>query len=394
MALAKRWGTDMKEFFLVELAIVLLAAHIGGMISKKLKQPVVLGQIIVGIIMGMTLMKKTATIHDFGQIGVVLLMFVAGLETDVKELMTSIRSSSMIALGGVVLPAVLVFAGIMIVVPGESAVAALFLGIVSTATSVSISVQTLREIHRLRSKQGLMILGAAIIDDVVGIILLTLLVSMVNPSASGSVTWVILKIVGFFVIVYVAGYVLIKIFKRIKGDSDVEEAVITYSIIICFLLAFISEEFGVAAITGAYFAGVIFALTKHRHVISHEVNKVATYLFTPVFFVGIGMDIDIFAALTSLAIGSILIVLGSIGKVVGCGLGAKLTGFNQTDSLQIGIGMIPRAEVAIIVANIGMQMSILTEKHMAATVLMVLVTTLMTPTLLKWSFRDSLRATA
>lgn len=381
----------MKEFFLVEIALVLLVAHVGGMISKKLKQPVVLGQIIVGIIIGMTFMKKTDTIHDFGQIGVVLLMFVAGLETDVKELLTSIRSSSMIALGGVVVPAVFVFLGIMFLIPGESAVVALFMGIVSTATSVSISVQTLREIHRLRSKQGLMILGAAIIDDVVGIILLTLLVSVVNPGASGSVVWVVAKIIGFFVIVYAAGYVLIKIFKRVKGDSDIEEAVITYAIIICFLLAFISEEFGVAAITGAYFAGVIFAMTSHKHTISHEVNKVATYLFTPVFFVGIGMDIDIFTALTSFAVGSILIVLGSVGKVVGCGLGAKLTGFNQRESLQIGIGMVPRAEVAIIVANIGVQMSILNDRHMAATVLMVLVTTLLTPSLLKWSFKDSIK---
>lgn len=378
----------MKEFFLVEIALVLFAAHIGGMISKKLKQPVVLGQIIVGIVIGMTVMKKTETIHDFGQIGVVLLMFVAGLETDVKELVTSIRSSSMIALGGIVFPAVLVFLGMMIFVPSESALVALFLGIVSTATSVSISVQTLREIHKLRSKQGLMILGAAIIDDVVGIILLTLLVSMVNPGASGSVIWVVAKIVGFFVLIYILGFLLIKIFKKVKGDADIDDIIVTYAIIICFLLAFVSEEFGVAAITGAYFAGVIFAMTSHKHTVSHEVNKIATYLFTPIFFVGIGMDIDIFAALTSVLIGSILIVLGSVGKVVGCGLGAKMTGFNKEGALQIGIGMIPRAEVAIIVANIGMQMSILNEKHMAATVLMVLVSTLITPSLLKWSFKE------
>ncbi len=377
------------EFFLLEIAMVLFAAHLGGMISKKLKQPVVLGQIIVGIILGMGIMEKTEIIHEFGQIGVVLLMFVAGLETDVKELIASIRSSSMIALGGVVFPAVLVFGGLMLFVPNQSVVVALFLGVVSTATSVSISVQTLREIHHLRSKQGLMILGAAIIDDVVGIILLTLLVSTVKPSASGSIAFVLLKIIGFFAILYAMGFVLIKLFKKFKGDTDIDEAIVTYAIIICFSLAFMSEEFGVAAITGAYFAGVIFAMTSHKHKVSHEINKIASVLFTPVFFVGIGMDIDIFEASTALGVGTILLVLGSLGKVVGCGLGAKLTGFKSREALQIGIGMVPRAEVAIIIANLGLQMAVLSEKHMAATILMVLGTTLITPSLLKWSFRET-----
>ena len=164
---------ESSYLFMLQLAIVLLAAHVAGVISEKLKQPAVMGQILVGLIFGAGLLDKTELIEQFAHIGVVLLMFIAGLATDVKELMASIKSSSLIALGGIILPAALVFIGIMVILPDHSLIVALFLGLVSTATSVSISVQTLREMKQLRAKQGLMILGAAIIDDVVGIILLS-----------------------------------------------------------------------------------------------------------------------------------------------------------------------------------------------------------------------------
>ena len=372
--------------FMLQLAILLLLAHVAGAVSEKLKQPAVMGQIIIGLILGMGIMEKTEMINEFAQIGVVLLMFIAGLETDVKELLASLKSSSMIALGGIVVPALLVFVSIMLVFPAQGSSVALFLAIVYTATSVSISVQTLREIKQLRTKQGVMILGAAIIDDVVGIILLTLLVGIVKPGVSSSVGIVALKIIGFFLLLYGVGYLVIKIIKRLDLSADIEEKIITWSIILCFILAFLSEEFGVAAITGAYFAGIIVSMTTHRHRVSHEVNKVSGLLFTPIFFVSIGMDINLSAALTALGVGSLLIIFGTVGKIIGCGLGAKLTGFNANESLQIGVGMVPRAEVAIIVANLGLQMAILTEKDMAAAVLMVLVTTLITPSFLKWTF--------
>ena len=174
--------------------------------------------------------------------------------------------------------------------------------------------------------------------------------------------------------------------KKIDENFVVEDKVIVWAIILCLFLAFLSEEFGVAAITGAYFAGLIFSMTKHQHQIAHEVGKISGLIFTPIFFVGIGMDINIMEALSALGVGSILIVLGSLGKVIGCGVGAKLSGFDSGKALQIGVGMVPRAEVAIIVANLGLKMSILTQKDMAATILMVLVTTLLTPSLLKWTF--------
>jgi len=381
---------ESKYLFLFQLGVVLISAHIAGLLSERLKQPAVLGQIIVGLILGAGIVEKTVLISEFAEIGVVLLMFIAGLETDVKELIASSRSSSLIAFGGVALPAILVYFGMWLVLPDHNQTVAMFLAVVATATSVSISVQTLREINQLRTRQGVMILGAAIIDDIVGIILLTLLVGVVRPGSAGTIGVTILKIIAFFVVLYCVGKIIVYILRKLEKHSIPEEKLITWALFICLMLAFVSEEFGVAAITGAYFAGLIFSLTAHKHRVSHEISKLSNYMFTPVFFVSIGMDIDLSAAFSALGIGSVLIVLGTIGKVVGCGLGAHFTGFDRQHAIQIGIGMIPRAEVAIIVANLGVQMSILSDKDMAATIVMVLVTTLMTPSLLKWRFSSEL----
>ena len=298
----------------------------------------------------------------------------------------SIKSSSLIAFGGVIVPAALVFVAVMVIIPTQSVTSAIFLGVVTTATSVSISVQTLREIDKLKSRQGVMIMGAAIIDDVIGIVLLTILVGIVRPGMGSSIQTVLVDVMALFFIICISGFLLLKIINYYEKKHEIGDLVIIFAIVVCFVLSFISEEFGVAAITGAYFAGVIFSMTPYKHKVSHEMNRFSGLLFTPVFFVSIGMDIDVMAALNAVGVGSILIILGSLGKVIGCGFGAKVSGFNSVESLQIGVGMIPRAEVAIIVANLGLRMTILSEADMAATVLMVLVTTLMTPTLLKWSF--------
>jgi len=373
-----------KLAFILEIGVILLAANIGGLISRKLKQPAVLGQIVAGIILGLGIMEKTAIIEHMGEIGVIFLMFIAGLETDVKELQESSKSSSLIAVGGVVMPLALVTSGTYFVT--RDLTASMFMGIISTATSVSISVQTLRELSQLRTRQGISILGAAIIDDIVGIILLTLIIGVLKPEVSSSVSVVLLKIAGFFLITFIVGLIITKLIRKYGKAMRIEENIVTYSIVTCFILAFISEELGVAAITGAYFAGVVFSMTTHRHKVSHEVSRVATLLFTPIFFVSIGMGVDLNAALSALGVGSVLIIMGCLGKIIGCGVGARLSGFNARRALQIGVGMIPRAEVAIIIANLGIQMGVIGQNELAAVILMVLVTTLITPSLLKWTF--------
>lgn len=377
---------ESKFLFIFHIGLILLAANIGGIISRKLKQPAVLGHIIAGILLGAGILTKTQSISEMAEIGVIFLMFLAGLETDVEELKSSGKSSSLIALGGVVLPLLLVGGGTYLMT--KDIMQSVFMGIISTATSVSISVQTLREIGKLKTKQGIGILGAAIIDDVVGIILLTVIIGVVNPQSGNSVVIVIAKIAAFFALTFLIGYIFIKLLSKLSAKIHIEDYIITYGIIFCFMMSFLSEELGVAAITGAYFAGVVFSMTTHRHKLSHDIQKISYAMFTPIFFASIGLGVDLGSAAKGLGIGVMMIVLGFIGKILGCGAGAKISGFNKREAIQIGVGMVPRAEVAIIIANLGVAINVISPENLAAVIVMVLVTTLLTPSLLKKTFEE------
>ncbi|MBK5251841.1 MAG: cation:proton antiporter [Peptostreptococcaceae bacterium] len=378
--------------FLLQLALVLLAGNIGGLISKKFKQPQVLGQIIAGVLLGTYFMEKTEIIYYFSQIGVIMLMFIAGIETDVNELNRSKGSSSLIALGGVSIPFALVCGGFYFF-SGDLTLS-IFMGVASMATSVSISVQTLRELNKLKSRQGMGILGAAIIDDVVGIILLSVAISVLVPESGTGMTSVIVKLVVFFIIVAIVGIAVKDYskgnvsFLRLMGIFNIDRMLISYALIFTLAMAFLSEKMGVAAVTGAYFAGVILSMANGRHTITHNINRIGSVVFTPIFFVSIGMGIN----LTKISFGGLpelsFIFFAIIGKIIGCGLGAKISGFKWKQSLQIGIGMIPRAEVAIIIASLGVGLGVIGNEQLTAVVLMVLITTLITPSLLKLAFKE------
>lgn len=285
---------------MVELALILAAAGIGGWLAKLIKMPPVLGQILVGIIIGPSVFKflkgEDELIHIMSQIGVVFLMFLAGLETDLKELKSSGKGASMIAMGGVVFPLAL---GTLVpliffskYLPGqdthEQFMSALFVGTILTATSVSISVSVLREMKQLASKQGISILGGAIIDDVFGIILLAIVSGMVSPSGNNDIGALLMRIGIFIVALVVFGYIGAKMITRFAQGSIWRDRILTVAVITCLLLAFGAEMFNVAAITGAYAAGVIFAATPYRHRIVDKVQSMAYTLFTPIFFVSIG----------------------------------------------------------------------------------------------------------
>lgn len=378
---------ESKVAFLLHIGILLLGANIGGIISKKLKQPAVLGQILVGMLLGMGILEKTELIHYLSEIGVIFLMFIAGLETDVNELRASGKSSSAIAIAGVIVPLVLV-SGAAFIMSGDW-VSSLIVGLISIATSVSISVQTLKELGQLKTKQGVGILGAAIIDDVIGIILLTIVVGMARPGTGTNIFIVILKIISFFVITIIIGYILVQLLAKISDRVNVRRKIVPYAIISCLILAFISEELGVAAVTGAYFAGVIFSMTPYRHKISHDIGLISDTIFTPIFFVGIGLGVELNTIGVGIGYSLLLLGLGIIGKIAGCGWGAKLTGFRGKHSLQVGIGMVPRAEVSIIIANLGLKMNLIGYKEFASAIVLVVATTLITPSFLKWSFRET-----
>lgn len=375
--------------FLLHIAMILLFANIGGYVSRKLKQPAVLGQIVAGLILGpsvLALIETTEALKHMAEIGVILLMFIAGLETDIDDLKASSKSSAFIALGGVVVPLGLGILAIMLVKPEANLNEGLFLGVILTATSVSITVQALRELKQLRTKQGIGILGAAIIDDVVGIIILTLVIGMISPVQGESVVLVLGKITAFFVFSIGLGVIFSKLLTKYSDLVGRENRVLTAALIFCFLLAFVAEELGVAAIIGAYFTGVVFSTTPHRNRVSHEIQRIAYALFTPIFFINIGLSVKI-GNISEVLVLSIAVILAAVlGKVIGCGIGAKVSKFSNREALQVSIGMIPRAEVALIITNLGLELGVIGKDIFTAIILMVLVSTIVTPPLLKLSF--------
>lgn len=386
--------------FLLQLAILLIAAAVGGWLASKVSMPPVLGQILVGIIIGPTVFNlvdgENDLIHDISQIGVIFLMFLAGLETDLKELKSSGKGASIIALGGVVLPLglgtlipLLFFKNFL---PAGDAhhqlMFALYIGTILTATSVSISVSVLRDMNQLGSKQGISILGAAIIDDVLGIILLAVVSGMVNPSGDTDLKQLMIKIVSFFIIAVLAGIIISKGITRFAQGSVWRDRIVTFAIILCFVFAYMAEMFSVAAITGAYFAGVALATTPYRHRVVSKIQSFAYALFTPIFFVSIGLNAVIGSDVVNyIGYALVIVAIAIIGKIVGCGVSARISGFNGTQSLQIGVGMIARAEVALIVANQGLSSGIITDQTFTSVVLLVVISTIVTPPLLKLLFK-------
>lgn len=387
-------------FFLVELALILAAAGLGGWVAKMVSMPPVLGQIIVGILIGPTMLDFLAgedeLIHIMSQIGVIFLMFLAGLETDLHELKASGKGASMIAAGGVILPLALgTFVPLILFehhLPGanphEQFMSALYIGCILTATSVSISVSVLREMKQLSSRQGISILGGAIIDDVFGIILLAVISGMVSPTGNSSILALLLRIGVYILALLFIGYFGSKLITKFAQGSIWRDRILTIAVISCLLLAFTAEMFNVAAITGAYAAGVIFAATPYRHRVVDKVQSMAYTLFTPIFFVSIGLSVHITNEIFEY-LGYALTIAGLAitGKIIGCGFGAKLSGFSRKHSLQIGVGMIARAEVALIVANQGMKSGIISKETFTSVVLLVVISTIVTPPLLKFLFK-------
>jgi Kef-type K+ transport system membrane component KefB len=324
-------------------------------------------------------------------------MFLAGLETDLKELKASGKGASIIALGGVLFPL-----GLGTLVPllffknflpdGDAhhqLMFELYIGTILTATSVSISVSVLRDMKQLGSKQGISILGAAIIDDVIGIILLAVVSGMVNPSGDTDIKQLMIKIVSFFIIAIVGGIAISKGITKFAQGSVWRDRIVTFAIILCFVFAYLAEMFSVAAITGAYFAGVALATTPYRHRVVSKIQSFAYALFTPIFFVSIGLSAVIKSDIVNyIGYALVIVVIAIFGKILGCSLGARLSGFKGKQSLQIGIGMIARAEVALIVANQGLSSNIITNKTFTSIVLLVVISTIVTPPLLKLLFKN------
>lgn len=373
-------------FFLLQILIILLATQLGGALSIKIGQPSVLGQLLSGIIIGPAVLGwifPSEMISQISQIGVLLLMFIAGLETDIKTLNQNRNSSIAVAIGGIVAP--LFFGYLAGLAIGMEENHALFLGLLFSATSVSISAQTLKELGQLKSRESITILGAAVLDDILVIIVLAVMMSLLTTEQV-SLSLIIGKKVLFFAVITLLGWKGVPWVLRILAPLRVAEVVISTALIICFFFAYLAEALGVAGIIGAFAAGIAISQTKYKHKVETKIEPIAYAFFVPVFFVSIGLSVS-FAG-TGSQVGMIigLTILAILTKLLGSGFGARLTGFGNISSLGIGAGMVSRGEVALILTAIGLKVNLLKSEYFTPIVIVVIFTTLVTPPMLKGLF--------
>jgi Kef-type K+ transport system membrane component KefB len=395
---------------LLAIALLILTAKLCGAMSGRIGLPLVLGELIAGVILGPSMFdilhlpwfasaahgqeSLFPVLKILADIGVVLLMFVAGLETDVAMMRKAVAPAFWAATGGVVLPMVL-GAWVSRAV-GFNWAQAIFIGTILTATSVTITAQTLMNLGQMKSRAGSTILGAAVIDDVLGLIVLSVVVALAPQLASSGVTeWAGVgitigrMIICLVLLMWLGPYVTRWVFSRASRlhGSHLE---IAAALVVAFLLAFEAEWLGgMAAITGSYLAGLFVAGTQAHEKVSHDILPMINSFFAPLFFVSIGMQVNIWDLKGRLAFFAVLFIVAILGKVIGCGVGARFAGFTRRESLIVGAGMIPRGEVGLITASLGYTAGLVTGNVYVQVVMVVLMSTLVTPGLLRFAFPRS-----
>lgn len=385
--------------YLLDLAIILLCTKALGLLTRRVQMPQVVGALLAGLLLGpagVGILTEISFLQSVAEIGVIVLMFCAGMETDIKELKACGKASFIIALCGVLVPLAGGFAtAYFFNRPGmiESDASAsiflqnIFIGVILTATSVSITVETLKELGKLKTRSGNAILGAAIIDDILGIVALTIVTSISDPSVK--IGMVMLKIVGFFVFAAVVGFIFYKLYKNWVDKANKEKHRHTIvAFVFCLLMAYIAEDvFGVADITGAFIAGLIISNVQRSTYLETKFDTLSYLLLSPVFFASIGLKVELpkmSAAIVGFAVA--LTIVAVLTKVVGCGFGAKICHYKNYQAKRIGIGMISRGEVALIVASKGAALGLLGSAFLGPIIIVVVITTIITPVFLKVVF--------
>ena len=389
----------MSYHFLLDLALILLSTKVLGLITKKFKMPQVVGALLAGLILGpavLNILKETDFIVQVSELGVIVLMFTAGLETDIRELKKTGLASFVIALIGVIVPLIGGFAVAYFFNDGSATdtttstfLQNVFIGIILTATSVSITVETLKEMGKLNTRAGNAILGAAIIDDILGIIALTIITSLADTSVNVAI--ILLKIVGFFVFAAAVGVLFYFLFNKwVKYYNKDKRRFVIIAFVFCLLISYCAEVFfGVADITGAFIAGLVISNVQRSNYIAARFETMSYMLLSPMFFASIGIKVVLPNMTGSIILFSVLLaIVAVLTKVVGCGLGAKICRFSNKESLQIGVGMISRGEVALIVASKGAALGLMSSTFFGPVVITVVFTTIVTPILLKLVFHS------
>lgn len=384
----------MDYTYLLYIAIILIFTKAFGLLSKVIKLPQVVGALVAGIILGpvclnLVSLDNAPILSNLSEIGVIVLMFVAGLETDIREMKKCGLASSIIALIGVIVPLVggaataFLFGTADPTLSTSTFLQDVFVGVILTATSVSITVETLKELGKLNTRAGNAILGAALIDDVLGIIALTVITSLADPE-SGNIGIVILKILGFFAFALLFGVFFHFVFNKwTQRTEENQRRYVIVSFALCLLFAYVAD------ITGSFVAGLVISSTSKTKYIAHRFDTMSYLLLSPIFFASIGLKVTLTNMTPTIIIFAVvLLVVAILSKVVGCGLGAKICRYTNKEALQIGVGMISRGEVALIVADKGLNMGLMSSGLFGPIVIMVVITTVVTPILLKFVFKD------
>jgi Kef-type K+ transport system membrane component KefB len=383
---------EINNLYLLQISAIYVACIGFGLIMKRLKLPVVLGYIAAGVLLGIfSFMKPNGSVPEFivelSKLGVIFFLFTSGLKTDISKLINAGTKPLVIAFSGVIVS--IIFATILLIVIKGDIASGLFLGVVVAATSVSISAHMMQEIGHMKSREGLAISGAAILDDIIGIILIAIMV-IIAPNTGGQnlgTTNMITSIGVFIGCIALISMAMIFMVKYAKLDTYLYKIFAAIAIASCLTIAYLASQLGSAVIISSYFCGLIFSTMDPTHKVWKDTLFISDVFVMPIFFASIGLGVSISDIGSALGFGVVLYVIAVVGKVAGCGLGAKLSGFNMKESLRIGSGMVPRGEVAIMAAGFGASIGMLSQSDVAATIVLVLATAITTMPILKAVFK-------
>ena len=415
--------TEIEIFNVLLLAaLALIFARILGYLFCKIKQPVVIGEILAGVVLGgivvMLFSGQEFFIFDYklpmpnlnfssevfnpfellAELGILFLLFISGLEVNISKLKKMGKTSSLVAIGGVTIPLVMgTLTGLLL---GFGHIESIAIGLILTATSVGVTVRTLMDLRVLDSDVGTAILGGAVIDDMIGIILLAFVMgieSLTIQEAVPTLIWICVKIAIFFLIFLILG---LKVIDKVLGIGEkiqIPRALLSITLAILLIYSFFADKAGISGIIGAFVAGMLIGHNIRSRKIIADIKTIGYGFFIPIFFVWVGFSLwnnhstGTFSIVDTLLLASVLIIIGIVGKICGCGLGAKISGMTNRESLQIGVGMVPRMELALIIATAAASHGILTgsdaQHILIATILLTIVTTLIAPILIKASFK-------
>ncbi len=379
-----------------DLAIIIIAAKVFGLLARKINTPMVAGEIVAGLVIGpsiLGLVNQTDFISQMAEIGVILLMFEAGLGTNLRDLVKTGPKAVLIACAGVFIPLLggfLVYSGYygFDAIGTDGFYEALFIGVIMTATSVSITVETLRELGKLKGIVGTTILSAAIVDDIIGIIVLTFVIGFKNSTVK---PYEVVANTGlFFLFSGIVGVLFYFVFRYLDKRNPHSRRIPIFGLALCFSLAYIAEKyFGIADITGAFVAGIILCSIKDSEYIAEKMDVSSYMFFGPIFFASIGLKTDIDGISNTLLIFTIIFIVAAlVTKIIGCGLMAKLCRFKNKEALIIGVGMMTRGEVALIVSQKGLAVGMIQSIFFTSVILLIIVSSLITPIAMKLLYKN------